>query len=523
MLWAALPGTALAAPPANDTVANATVIQTLPYTDTADITEATASGDDLTRCGALSNTVWYSFTPTTGLRIQASALGNDGTYTVLVAYAAVPDRTGEVNCATNSPGGPAQIAFNAPAGVVYYFAVGSSPFSPGGTPSRITLSVTQGPPPPANDEIANARAIGGLPFGDSLDTSQATTAADDPDCFGRDATVWYSFTPARDVRVQIDTFGSSYTTTVSIYTGARGSLSQVACTFSGATPGSRVRFAARAGITYYVMVGGSYTAGGQLQLSAVEAPPPPDNDEIEGARPITVIPFNDTLDTTDATTASDDPFCYGQGPTVWYSFTPAADIRLELSTYGSGYGATLSVYTGSRGSLTQLACNAFSPGPGARVRFDAQANVTYYVMVGSTYGAGSLQLSAGVAPPPFAFDMQIDRRGWVDTTTGVATVRGTAACSQPSFVYASGGLTQERPGQPIDAFLWTAFFCDGITTWSAPVYYTPRLFRGRSVALFVGGKAQATLSGSAFSPSEGEYRFVSVLQSVILTGAKPKP
>ena len=423
---------------------------------------------------------------TTGQRVETTAEGNDHTETVLVVYAGVTNRAGELTCANITAAGPAKVSFNATAGVVYYFLIGTVSPSPYGTPSRITLSVNPGPPPPANDQIEGARAIVSLPFADSLDTSQATTATDDPDCYGRDATVWYSFTPAQDICVQIDTFGSSYTTTVSVYTGARGSLSQVACTFSGATPGSRVRFVARAGTTYHVMVGGSYAAGGQLQLAAVEAPPPPDNDEIEGVRPITAVPFSDSLDTTEATTAPDDPFCYGKGPTVWYSFTPATDVRLELNTYGSAFGATLSVYTGSRGSLAQLACSAFSPGP-------------------------------------FTFDMQLDRHGSVDGSTGAATIRGTATCSQPAVVFGSGSLTQDRPGQPIDAFFWTAFFCDGVTAWSAPVSYTPRLFRGRSAALFVGGKATATLYANAFSPSEGEYRFVSFVESLTLTGAKPKP
>ena len=312
---------AIAAAPTNDTPADATPVGALPYTETADVTEATNSGDDISRCGMPSNTVWYRFQPVAALRLEASAQGNDGTYTMLIVYAGVTNRDGEVTCATNTPIGGAQVFLSAAAGVVYYFAVG---------------------------------------------------------------------------------------------------------------------------------------------------------DEIELARPITEIPFADSFDTTDATTASDDPFCFGQGPTVWYSFTAQADVRVELNTYGSGYGATLSVYTGTRGALSTVACNAYGPGPGARVRFDAAANVIYYVMVGSAYGGpgGLLQLSALLAPPPFTFDLQLDGRGAVDMSTGVATVRGTAVCSQPAFVYVSGGLTQARPGQTIDAPFGAGFFCEGITLWSAPVSYT---------------------------------------------------
>jgi hypothetical protein len=416
------------------------------------------------------------------------------------------------------------VAFDASPGVTYYLVIGSVSSSPGGLPSRIDLSVRQAPAPPDNDRIEHARPIAALPFSDMLETGYATTSPGDPYCFGQAASVWYSFTPADDVRVELSTLGSNYGTSVSVYTGASGSLVQLACNASGMTAGGRVRFAAQAGTTYLIMIAGTFIGGGSLSFSAVEGPPAPDNDEIEHSRSIGAIPFSDTQDTTDATSASDDPFCYGQGPTVWYSFTPTTDVRVELNTFGSSYGATLSVYTGARGSLSQLACNAFSQGQGARVRFLAQANVTYQVMVGSYFNlaGGTLVLSAVPAPPPFTFDFQTDPQGSVVPSTGTATIRGTATCSQPAFVYVSGALRQDRPGNPIDAFVYTAFFCDGTTAWSAPVFYSPRLFRGRSVALFVGGWADATLSAAAFSASEGESRFLSRMSRVLLSGSPSK-
>jgi hypothetical protein len=252
-------------------------------------------------------------------------------------------------------------------------------------------------------------------------------------------------------------------------------------------------------------------------------PPPPDNDEIENARPIGPIPWSDSLNTQTATTAADDPTCFGaQGATVWYSFTPATDRLVELNTFGSDYTTTLSVHTGQRGALAQLACNAFSSGgSGARVRFEAVAGVTYHVMVGSFSAEGAnLVLNALAAPPPFTFDLQLDPKGSVVPSTGVATVNGTANCSIPAFVTASGSLIQVRPGMVIDAFFMTSFFCEGTTAWSAQVFYSPRLFRGRSVALFTGGRADANVSANAFAPSEGEFRFASVVGGLHLTGSK---
>src|ERR1043166_5129045 len=58
--------------------------------------------------------------------------------------------------------------------------------------------------PPSNDTFAGAQTIGALPFSATVDTTQATTDADDTaantNC-GAPATaasVWYAFTPAAD-------------------------------------------------------------------------------------------------------------------------------------------------------------------------------------------------------------------------------------------------------------------------------------------------------------------------------------
>ena len=51
------------------------------------------------------------------------------------------------------------------------------------------------------------------------------------------------------------------------------------------------------------------------------------------------------------------PDCSGREPTVWYAFRPSAAVRVEANTFGSDYDTTLSVYTGARGDLAQLACD----------------------------------------------------------------------------------------------------------------------------------------------------------------------
>src|SRR4051812_7019007 len=83
---------------------------------------------------------------------------------------------------------------------------------------------------PSNDDFAHAMLITALPFSAELDTSEATSAGDDPGCAGAVArSVWFKFTSSRGAQVRVDTSGSDHWTVLSIYTGARGSLRQIAC------------------------------------------------------------------------------------------------------------------------------------------------------------------------------------------------------------------------------------------------------------------------------------------------------
>jgi len=114
-------------------------------------------------------------------------------------------------------------------------------------------------------------------------STDATLAPGDPltSCFSPAATVWYTFTPEESVRVQIDTRGSDYVTTLGVFTGTPGQLVEVTCNRRFGTE-SVVRFDAAAGTTYIIMAGtftrfggGPVGPGGNLVLNACVAPPPP--------------------------------------------------------------------------------------------------------------------------------------------------------------------------------------------------------------------------------------------------------
>jgi hypothetical protein len=135
-----------------------------------------------------------------------------------------------------------------------------------------------GAAPPSNDDIGSATAVvEPLPFFDATNTVEATSDANDPDCFGNGPTVWYVHTPSVSGFIGVDTFGSDYDTTLSAYTGLPGSLTQIACNDDAEDLQSRIIIPVTAGTIYRFMVG-AYASGpgGSLSFAVDTLPPPAD-------------------------------------------------------------------------------------------------------------------------------------------------------------------------------------------------------------------------------------------------------
>lgn len=132
---------------------------------------------------------------------------------------------------------------------------------------------------PGNDAYAGRTTIGSVPFTATVDTSTATTDADDAELNATcgapatDASVWYQYTAPASGALIIDVSGSNYPAGVLVGTGGPGGWTIEAC-----GPGA-VALATTAGQTYSILLiddqsdgGGN---GGTLQLSVTEAPPQP--------------------------------------------------------------------------------------------------------------------------------------------------------------------------------------------------------------------------------------------------------
>lgn len=145
----------------------------------------------------------------------------------------------------------------------------------GGKSTAVTFQIVA--PPPPDDNFSSAINIPTFTYSDVEDASNATSEPADPtpslSCVqqltnaqgntgghanGTYNTLWYKFTPIISANLEVDAIGSSYDTVLSIWTGAPGSLTPVACN-DDITPGVNIQseissVPLTAGTTYYIMI-----------------------------------------------------------------------------------------------------------------------------------------------------------------------------------------------------------------------------------------------------------------------------
>jgi uncharacterized repeat protein (TIGR01451 family) len=128
---------------------------------------------------------------------------------------------------------------------------------------------------------------------------------------------------------------------------------------------------------------------------------PPANDDFANAAVIDAPAYRATEDTGSATNQPEDPLqpCTTGGPqqnyrSVWFRYTPATTVLLNVSTLGSDYDTVLSVHSGTWPGLVDVACNDNIQSVSSlqsRLVFTATADITYYLEVTSrTPGSGDL-------------------------------------------------------------------------------------------------------------------------------------
>ena len=239
----------------------------------------------------------------------------------------------------------------------------------------------------------------------------------------------------------------------------------------------------------------------------------PANDDFGSAVVIPALPFTDHLNTAEATPSEGDPpDCFGNGPTVWYRFTPTENSRINANTSGSDYDTGLAVYTGTSGDLTEVGCNDDFQGTESSVTFDAIAGVAYFFKIGAFASGpgGNLVFNVDVGQPALAVDLTIDPVGSVNGATGIATIRGTVTCSRAVLAEVSGTIRQRIGRAFIQASFYNLVECDGVTSWEMETF--------SANGLLVGGRAEVSAFANFFDASTGEVAFAEESRTVRLGG-----
>jgi PKD domain-containing protein len=262
-------GTATAAPPGNDNFAQATPIDDLPFSDSADLTEAGTEPGEPQPCYFSNQTAWYSFTPATDMIMQADTIGSGAFYSNVSVLRAAGPGIGNLFFEGCAPLGNVA-TFTAHAGTTYYFQTALL----FGSTGVVELNVREVPPPP-NDDFGAATPITAVPYSNAQSAMAATKESGEPNpsCApgAPSNSWWYAFTPGTTQSYQARLSSNTWST-IALYTGSSlNDLNQVECRSGG---GAALAFTGTAATTYYIQVSDVYGSANPITLDLDVAPPP---------------------------------------------------------------------------------------------------------------------------------------------------------------------------------------------------------------------------------------------------------
>ncbi|MBL0012393.1 MAG: T9SS type A sorting domain-containing protein [Flavobacterium sp.] len=278
----------------------------------------------------------------------------------------------------------------------------------------ISAPQTQITCPALNDNFADAIAVdcGSSTTGNTVG---ATLDEDDaPDGFGADMdapNIWYTYTGSGfSETVTVSLCGSSYDTSVLVYTGTSGNLALVAAndddaTCAGPLLRSRVNFVSDGTTTYYIAVEGynpASTGAFTMDISCAGVTPPAvDNQTCTTALGVAVDGSDLNSDNSFGDVSPEVPTCdpFGTVQDVWFSFVAPAGGNVDCTvTNGTMTSMNFNVHSGTCGALTAVAnaCNANLTAATTESLTGLTEGETYYVQVWSNFaeqGTFSLRLN----------------------------------------------------------------------------------------------------------------------------------
>ena len=315
-----------------------------------------------------------------------------------------------------------------------------------------------------NDAFANRITLTGENITTGGENLTATLEPGEPLHAGvtNGASVWWTWTAARNGLVTVDTVGSSrygsqiMDTVLAVYTGnSVEALTGVAANddevFGSGLRTSRLVFRAAAGTTYQIAVA-SYVEPppegaqkGNIVLRLVQAA---DNDFFLNRLtfpPTAVQVLDNNVGATKEPGERDHASLTGSN-SVWWSWVAPATGRYQVDTEGSTFDTLLAVYTGSDlGTLTLVEENDGDPRDNykiSRLQFQATAGTAYSIAVDGYLGeTGDIALRIYPAPPGAANDAFTNRSALfgLSATDSVSTESASREAGEPVHAGYQGG------------------------------------------------------------------------------------
>jgi hypothetical protein len=407
--------------PPNDDFVNAIGLSGSQVTTTGSNVGATSELGEPFHAGELGGqTVWWWWTaPSTG-NVTISTLGSD--FDTLLAVYTGPwvSLLTEVTSNDDFADVESQVSFTAFAGITFWIAVDGYFGDSGSIELTLSHTAVVGP---SNDNLADAIPL----FGSSVMTTGSNVGATkefgEPDHAGNPGgrSVWWGWTASDFSVVTISTDGSTFDTTLGVYTFFLGTLTEVASNDDFVDFESQVVFLPVAGTTHWIAVDGYDGDSGDIALAITEtAITFPGNDDFADAFALDSGTVTTTAFNVFATKEAGEPDHAGDvgGSSVWWTWAASTTGNVIVSTRGSTFDTTLAVYTGSSvAALTEVASNDdidVDLGIGqSELAFDAVAGTTYRIAVDGFNGdAGGIALTIipEALPPTVAGDANQDGR-----------------------------------------------------------------------------------------------------------------
>ncbi|GAB5519458.1 MAG: hypothetical protein RhofKO_17090 [Rhodothermales bacterium] len=387
--------------PANEEPASATVITATTFTD-ANVELASASASAMPAAnsascgGGAAPNIFYRVTPTFATDVTVHA--GEGARTIVVyasedavltqAEAQAVSATPNNNCEPRT-----MLTFAAEAGTRYYIAIAL--LGPGPTTADVTI--TQAPPPPANDLPENATVVSTPTFSDAnvnmaSATSSVLPASNTADCSSGSAPdLFYRFQPttAREITVSVsgDGFVLFYESDDAVFTQAENEVTTVSPNNLCAPTSTTATLTAQAGVSYYAAVITSVDATVSVQVTQT-----PLNDAPEDATELTTLPLTESdvpFSGAEQTSvpAADVAGCTSGRGDVFYRFTPTTRSRIRVVV---DEASIVLFYASSDATLTQAEAQAVAVTPNNNCEHRdasvpsslvAEPGVTYYIAI----------------------------------------------------------------------------------------------------------------------------------------------